>query len=105
VDKQLFEELLDSVRWTGRAIRGEPVEGGRVSEVKSLSSDEIRQVREMTGLSQERFARLILVSKGTLVNWEQGRRMPSGPARALLTALKNDPVHVVKAVRGDKHAA
>jgi putative transcriptional regulator len=105
MDKQLFEELLDSVRWTDRAICGEPVEGARVREVRPLSPDEIRRVRELTGLSKERFARLIRVSKGTLVNWEQGRRMPSGPVRALLTALKNDPVHVVRAVRGGNHAA
>jgi putative transcriptional regulator len=45
------------------------------------------------------------VSKATLVNWEQGRRTPSGPARALLMAIRNDPVHVLRAVRADEHKA
>ncbi len=50
-------------------------------------------------------AQLIHVSKGTLVNWEQGRRTPSGPAKALLTALSNDPAHVVSAVQHGKDEA
>ncbi len=35
---------------------------------------------------------------GTLRNWEQGRREPTGPAKALLRAIKNDPVHVLTAL-------
>mgnify|MGYP003586433851 FL=1 len=43
-------------------------------------------------------AALLDVQVTTLQNWEQGRREPSGPAKALLKALKNDPVHVLKAI-------
>ena len=35
---------------------------------------------------------------GTLRNWEQGRWEPTGPAKALLRAIKNDPKHVLKAL-------
>lgn len=35
------------------------------------------EVRHATGLSQIAFARRIGVAKGTLVNWEQGRRHPT----------------------------
>lgn len=58
----------------------------------------MKTAREKTGLSQAEFARLLQVSKGTLLNWEQGRRTPTGPARALLKAVANDPVHVLKAL-------
>ncbi|MCK1786864.1 helix-turn-helix domain-containing protein [Pseudomonas sp. TNT11] len=51
-----------------------------------------------TGLSQARFAKAIDVPVGTLQNWEQGRREPEGPARALLRALYNDPGHVLAAL-------
>jgi DNA-binding transcriptional regulator YiaG len=34
-----------------------------------------------------------------LRNWEQGFRTPTGPARALLKALKNRPAEVVKALQ------
>ena len=34
----------------------------------------------------------------TLRNWEPGRREPTGPAKALLRAIHNDPEHVLKAL-------
>jgi putative transcriptional regulator len=50
------------------------------------------------GLSQPKFAALLRVDVGTLRNWEQGRREPTGPAKALLTAISRDPKHVLKAL-------
>jgi putative transcriptional regulator len=41
---------------------------------------------------------LINVQIGTLRNWEQGRREPTGPAKALLRAIKRDPEHVLAAL-------
>jgi DNA-binding transcriptional regulator YiaG len=36
--------------------------------------------------------------KGTLQNWEQGRRRPRGPAKALLQVFEKDPKAVVRAL-------
>ncbi|WP_196239453.1 helix-turn-helix domain-containing protein [Dyella monticola] len=33
-------------------------------------------------------------------HWEQGRRNPTGPARALLRAIERDPKHVLAALIG-----
>jgi len=55
-------------------------------------------VRALTGLSQAKFAELLGIELATLRNWEQGRRSPTGPARALLRAIRNNPVEVVKAL-------
>lgn len=41
----------------------------------------------------------LCVSKRTLENWGQGRRHPTGPARALLKTLDADPVGVMKALQ------
>jgi putative transcriptional regulator len=41
---------------------------------------------------------MIGVSKGTLQNWEQGRRHPRGPAKALLRVFEKDPEAVVRAL-------
>ena len=41
---------------------------------------------------------LLHVDVGTLRDWEQGRREPTGPARALLTAIRRDPMHVLRAL-------
>ena len=53
-------------------------------------------------MSQAAFASEIGVSVATLRNWEQGRRMPDGPARVLLTMLSKDPGVVRRTL---KHAA
>jgi putative transcriptional regulator len=72
----------------------------RVSETNDLSANihhaEVRSVdvttiRARTGLSQSAFAASIGVPEGTLVNWEQGRRQPSGPAKVLLALLAKKP--------------
>jgi putative transcriptional regulator len=43
-----------------------------------------RRVRRKIGLSQVAFAKRIGVPVDTVRNWEQGKRVPQGPARALL---------------------
>ena len=50
-----------------------------------------RGVRERVGLSQTAFARRIGVPVATVRNWEQGKRSPRGPARALLRPLLSRP--------------
>jgi putative transcriptional regulator len=59
---------------------------------------DVRAVRARTGLSQAKFAELLSIEVSTLRNWEQGRREPTGPARALLRAIRNDPVGVIRAL-------
>ena len=57
---------------------------------------EIVAARAGTGLSQERFARLLGVSKRTLQEWEQGRKRPSGAARVLLKIAARQPEVLLK---------
>jgi DNA-binding transcriptional regulator YiaG len=59
---------------------------------------DVRAIRALTGLSQAKFAELLAIEVSTLRNWEQGRRDPTGPARALLRAIRNDPVAVIQAL-------
>lgn len=54
--------------------------------------------RLVESMTQDKFCKLIDVKMGTLRNWEQGRREPTGPAKALLRAIKNDPEHVIMAL-------
>lgn len=51
-------------------------------------------IRARTGLSQGAFARSIGVAKGTLLNWEHGRRRPTGPAKVLLAMIEKRPALV-----------
>ena len=52
---------------------------------------DVAALRRFTGLSQEAFARALGISVHTLRNWEQGRRMPEGPALALLRIVARHP--------------
>ena len=51
----------------------------------------VRRVRRKVGLSQTAFARRIGVPVDTVRNWEQGKRLPRGPARALLRIIDRAP--------------
>jgi putative transcriptional regulator len=48
--------------------------------------------------SQAKFATLLRVEVSTLRNWEQGRRESTGPAKALLYAIRKNPIRVLKAL-------
>ena len=61
---------------------------------------DVAAIRAITGLSQHAFVKACGISVHTLRNWEQGRRAPRGPARALLLAIARDPVGVIKALSG-----
>lgn len=50
-----------------------------------------RRVRRRLGLSQTQFAARIEVSLETIRNWEQGKRCPTGAAKALLKILDKAP--------------
>jgi putative transcriptional regulator len=50
-----------------------------------------RRVRNRLGLSQAEFSKRIDVSLETIRNWEQGKRSPTGAAKALLKVLDKAP--------------
>ncbi|WP_291931197.1 helix-turn-helix domain-containing protein [Limnohabitans sp.] len=50
-----------------------------------------RRVRRRLGFSQAEFANRIDVSLQTIRNWEQGKRCPTGAAKALLKVLDKAP--------------
>jgi putative transcriptional regulator len=91
-----FDELLESVQQMDEIHRGKRAP----SREFHVDPAAIKAIRESTGLSQPNFARVLDVDVGTLRNWEQGRREPTGPARALLRAIRNDPQHVMAALVG-----
>lgn len=90
----LFQELLQSVRQGGAIIRGD------LAPERSFhfEDEDVKKLRERMKLSQARFAAMLGISVGTLRNWEQGRRKPEGPARALLRVAAVHPEAVLDAL-------
>lgn len=74
-----FERAIPR-RLRDRLMRGE-LKGG----------EDVAALRRFIGLSQDLFARALGISVHTLRNWEQGRRMPEGPALALLRIAARHP--------------
>lgn len=93
--KEVFEELLESVRQGGQILRGEQ----KPARVFVAAEPDARKIRELYGLSQEKFASLMGISVATLRNWEQGRRVPAGPAKVLLRVAAKHPEAVLDVVR------
>jgi putative transcriptional regulator len=94
MNNEMFNELLASVKEMDEIAKGKKTPARRFE----YPEPEVKVIREKTGLSQSRFAMLIGVSKRTLENWEQGRRHPTGPAKALLKILAADPENAVRAL-------
>jgi putative transcriptional regulator len=59
----------------------------------------VRDLRQRANLTQTEFAARLGVPVETIRNWEQGKRMPRGPARALLTVIARQPEMVFAALQ------
>lgn len=90
--KSYFEGLLSNMKQTGA------IAAGSRAPALPMNAVSIKALRGRTKLSQPAFAALLGVELSTLRNWEQGRREPTGPARALLRAVRHDPRNVIRAL-------
>jgi putative transcriptional regulator len=89
-----FDLLCESIRQAGEIRRGVR----KPSRTFVIEDPDPKAIRERLGLSQSRFASIIGVSVRTLQNWEQGRREPEGPAKALLRVVDREPQAVLHAL-------
>ena len=62
-----------------------------VEPVETFKPDEIRSIRNSTGLTQIMFAKYMGVSVKTVEAWEAGRNHPEGAACRLLSMTRSDP--------------
>ncbi len=89
-----LDQLVTSVKQAGAIKRGK-LKPGRTIQ---MDPADIRMIREKLDKSQSEFALMIGVSVSTLQNWEQGRRRPEGPARALLKIASENPETVARSL-------
>lgn len=92
MNPKLFDRLVSSMEEMNEIVCGERAP----SREFTVTPIEVRAIRKATGLSQAKFAKVIHVAVGTLKNWEQGHRDPTGPAKVLLHVIRKDPKHVIK---------
>lgn len=65
----------------------------------------VRDLRRRAQLTQTEFAARLGVPVETIRNWEQGKRMPRGPARALLAVIAHSPETVFAALSPEPQPA
>ncbi len=94
MEKALFEDLVSSLKEARSISTG----AAMPSRKFAWAAPDAKAVREITGLSQSDFAKLMRVSVKTLQNWEQHRRNPTGPAAALLKIVATSPELVLKSL-------
>lgn len=61
-----------------------------VIPVKEYKPDEIKKIRNSTGMSQKTFAAYIGVSTKAVEAWEAGKNRPSGAASRILAMMEID---------------
>ena len=98
---EAFRELVASVRQAGRIRRGTL----RAARTTVFKPADVKALRRKLRTTQSEFALMIGVSVATLRNWEQGRRIPDGPALALLRVASTNPTAVAEALHGRRGAA
>jgi len=86
-DGRIVEILPDG---SERELAGKPANGADDPNGHG-SAAYARGVRAQTKLTQAEFAARIGVPIETVRNWEQGKRSPRGPARALLKLIEKAP--------------
>ena len=80
--EELGKKLLQSVK---------EMQAGQAARKTKVKPNEIAAARLNTGLTQAEFAKALQISARTLQEWEQGRRQPSGAAKALLQIASRHP--------------
>ena len=68
-------------------------------DVRVMEPVDVKAIRRKTGMSQREFARMFSLNLAALRDWEQQRRMPRGPARALMQIIDREPDAVRRALR------
>jgi putative transcriptional regulator len=87
-DGRIVEILPDGGE---RALTREQISGATTTNGALNDAVYARGVRARTHLTQAEFASRIGVPIETVRNWEQGKRSPRGPARALLKVIDKAP--------------
>ena len=80
--EELGNKLLQSVL---------EMKAGNAGRTTKVEPNEVAKARLQAGLSQSQFASALQISARTLQEWEQGRRKPSGAAKALIQIAAKHP--------------
>lgn len=88
------ERILKSAKEALAFAEGKKSSGCAVHIPKEIN---VRRIRKKLAMTQKAFAEYFGVNLRTIQDWEQGRRVPSGPSRNFLHVIDQEP-ETVRAV-------
>lgn len=98
LDWSRFDAMTDGER-RAAALADPDAQPLSDDDVASLPrTPQAKVIRCALGLSQEEFARRFQIPLGTLRDWERGREVPDGAARAYLVVIASCPEAVAAAL-------
>lgn len=82
------ERLLKSAKEALDFAEGQKGHGCAVHIPEEIN---VRRIRKKLNMTQKNFAEYFGVNLRTVQDWEQGRRIPSGPSRNFLFVIDREP--------------
>jgi putative transcriptional regulator len=70
----------------------------RITAKRTAAPEELKTARKKVGLTRAAFASAFGLSPATLRKWENGERVPTGAAKALLTIIAREPIATLRAM-------
>lgn len=95
--KKAYEQIAEGLREAAALMRGDA--DPRAYRVHIPAAIDTRVIRRKLKLTQKEFAARYHIPVATLRDWEQGRRVPDAPARALIVAIREEPEAVRRALK------
>jgi putative transcriptional regulator len=96
VEKSLGARMIEGMQEAVAIMRGEA--DPSTYRVHIPAEIDTRAIRDKLKLTQKQFALRYHIPLATLRDWEQGRRLPDAPARALIKAIREEPAAVRRAL-------
>lgn len=88
--KRAFDMMMDGLQDAIAFAEGDATRG------RIAAGPNVKAIRGKVKLTQTAFAETLHIKVATLRDWEQGRRVPEGPARTLLGMVDADPEAAMK---------
>lgn len=68
------------------------------ARVRRYTAMDVAGIRKKTKMTQREFSESFSIPLSTLRQWEQGKRVPQGPAQTLLKIIDTDAKTVLRAI-------
>jgi Predicted transcriptional regulator len=68
------------------------------ARVRQYTAMDVAKIRKNANMTQKEFSESFSIPLSTLRQWEQGKRVPQGPAQTLLRIIEHDSETAIKAL-------